>query len=227
MKMKSKLLEHNGLKFYAREGTSDEKTFNEVIVNKTYEKKYFGIKENEKWLDLGGNVGAFALTVLSKGAKVEIYEPDPFSCRMIEKNLKVNNFDANIIQKAVVGNHKKKMTMFVGNDMQVWRNSLYRNWGNQKFSVDCIHFSEVINNNHCCKMDIEGAEIDILENMNIFPKKLVFEWTFQVDKNLNRYRRIVEKMKANYENVKYYSYSQDYVEFQPNWFPKCTNVFNY
>jgi len=226
--MKSKLLEHDGIKFYAREGTSDEKTFNEVIVNKTYQRKYFDIKENERWLDLGGNVGAFALTVLSKGAKVEIYEPDPFSCRMIEKNLKVNNFDANIIQKAVVGNNKKQMTMFVGNNMQVWRNSLYKNWGNEKFSVDCIHFSEVIKNaNDCCKIDIEGAEMEILENMNIFPKKLVFEWSFDVDKNLNRYRRVVEIMKANYENVKSPSYSQDYVEWQSSWFPPCANVFNY
>ena len=40
-------------------------------------------------MDCGGNVGAFALLCLSKGAKVDIYEPDPFCCKMIEKNLKL------------------------------------------------------------------------------------------------------------------------------------------
>ena len=30
---------HKGIKFLVREGTSDEKTFNEVIVNNTYQKK--------------------------------------------------------------------------------------------------------------------------------------------------------------------------------------------
>ena len=104
---------HKGIKFLVREGTSDEKTFNEVIVNNTYQKKDFKIKKGEHWIDLGGNVGSFAVLALSKGATVDIYEPDPFSCKMIEKNLKVNDYDANIYQKAVVANHKKKITMSI------------------------------------------------------------------------------------------------------------------
>ena len=130
--MKIKKLEHKGLILNARVGTSDEKTFDEVIVRNVYEKRYFKIQHGEHWIDLGGNVGAFALNAISKGATVDIYEPDPFNCKMIEKNLRANNFDANIFQKAVVGNDLKKMTMYVGNNMQVWRNSLYKNWGNQK-----------------------------------------------------------------------------------------------
>lgn len=226
--MKLKLLEHEGIKFYAREGTSDEKTFNEVIVKKTYIRKYFNIEEGENWIDLGGNAGAFALTVLSKKAKVKIYEPDPFSCKMIEKNLEVNGYEAEIIQKAVVSNNRKKMKMFVGNNMQVWRNSLFKDWGNESFNVDCVHFSEVLNNKtDCCKMDIEGAEMEILESMKMFPKKLVFEWSFDVDESINRYRRVVNKMKQNYQNVKAPSYSHDYVLWQKSWFPPCANVFNF
>lgn len=106
--MKIKKLEHKGLILNARVGTSDEKTFDEVIVRNVYEKRYFKIKPGEHWIDLGGNVGAFALNAISKGAVVDIYEPDPFNCKMIEKNLKANNFDANIFQKAVVANDLKK-----------------------------------------------------------------------------------------------------------------------
>jgi len=130
--VKVKELNHNGIIFLAREGFSDEKTFNEVVVRNTYEKSYFKIQKGEHWIDLGGNVGAFSLNALSKGATVDVYEPDPFNCKMIERNLKVNNFDANIIQKAVVSTNQKRMTMYVGNNMQVWRNSLYKNWGFQE-----------------------------------------------------------------------------------------------
>lgn len=226
--MKVKRLEHNEIILLAREGTSDEKTFDEVIVRNVYEKRYFKIKPEEHWIDLGGNVGAFALNALSKGATVDIYEPDPFNCKMIEKNLKVNGFDANIFQKGVVANDMKKMKMFVGNNNQVWRNSLYKDWGNKSFNVDCIHFSEVFTNpNHCCKMDIEGAEMAILEAMDLFPKKMVFEWSFDIDESLNRYRKLVRSLDSSYNTVKAPSYSSDFVTWQKSWFPACANVFCY
>jgi FkbM family methyltransferase len=219
-------LEHGALKFAHRVGTSDEKTFDEVIVRNVYEKRYFKIQKGEHWIDLGGNAGAFALNALSKGAsKVDIYEPDPFNCKMIERNLKLNNFDANINQCAVVANDLKKMTMYVGNNMQVWRNSLYKDWGNQKFTVPCKHFSEVITADKCMKMDIEGAEMPILEAMDIFPKKMVFEWSFDIDESLTRYRKIVKKMEQKYPTVKAPSYKDDYVTWQKSWFPACANVF--
>ena len=225
--MRLKQKQHKDIKFIVRDGTSDIKTFDEVIINNTYQRKEFQISPDEHWLDLGGNVGAFAVLALSKGATVDIYEPDPFSCKMIEKNLKVNNYNANIIQKAVVANDKKKMTMYVGNNNQVWRNSLYKNWGNEKFTVECIHFSEIVDENSNVKMDIEGAEMEILESMQTFPKKMVFEWSFDVDPSLTRYRKILCKMNDNYDVVKGSEFNMAYVEWQKSWFPPCTNVYCY
>ena len=218
---------HKGIKFLVREGTSDEKTFNEVIVNNTYQKKDFKIKKGEHWIDLGGNVGAFAVLALSKGATVDIYEPDPFSCKMIEKNLKINDYDANIYQKAVVANDKKKMTMYVGNNMNVWRNSLYKNWGNEKFTIDCVHYENVITKDSIVKMDIEGAEMAILESMQEFPKKMVYEWSFDIDPSLTRYRQILKKMKERYKSIRGTEFNLDFVEWQKSWFPPCANVYCY
>ena len=229
--MKIEILEYKDknlseqLMFAHRLGTSDQKTFDEVIVRNVYEKKYFKILPGEHWIDLGGNAGAFALNALSKCATVDIYEPDPFNCKMIERNLKLNNFDANIHQVAVVANDLKKMTMYVGNNNQVWRNSLYKDWGNQKFTVPCINFNEVITNDKCVKMDIEGAEMSILEAMEEFPKKMVFEWSFDIDESLTRYRKLIKKLGPKYQNVKAPSYSYDYVTWQKSWFPACANVF--
>ena len=228
--MKIKRLDHKGIRFEARSGTSDEKTFEEVIVRNVYEKKYFKIKAGEHWIDLGGNVGAFTLNAISKGASVDVYEPDPYNCKMIERNLKLNGFEANIIQKAIVSTEQKKMTMYVGNNMQTWRNSLYKNWGNQKFTVDCIHFSEVFTNpDHCVKMDIEGAEMPILESMDLMPKKMVFEWSFDIDSSLSRYRKVIDKFKPLYNNLKHSNQFYNIAdESFPNYiFPKCDNIYCY
>ena len=227
-----KITEHNHKKiqFLCREGTSDLKTFEEVIVRNVYERKYFKIKEGEHWFDLGGNVGAFAIQAISKGATVDIYEPDPYNCKMIERNLKLNNMNANIYQKAVVAGKSKKMKMYVGNDLQVWRNSLYKNWGNEKFNVDCIHFSDVLNDSkNCVKMDIEGAEMDILESMDSFPNKMVFEWSLDIDRSLKRYRKMIDKFKPQYKNFMYKEQFYEMAdEFFPRYiFPACDNIYCY
>ena len=227
-----KITEHNHkeIRFLCREGTSDLKTFEEVIVRNVYEKKYFKIEAGEHWIDLGGNVGAFAIQAIRKGATVDIYEPDPYNCKMIERNLNLNNMTANIYQKAAVSSDKKKMYMYVGNDMQVWRNSLYKDWGNQKFSVDCIHFSEVLNEpKNCVKMDIEGAEMDILENMNVFPNKMVFEWSLDIDRSLTRYRKMIDKFKTEYNKLMYKEqfYSLPDESLPNHIFPKADNVYCY
>lgn len=49
----------NRIQFYYRDGFSDKKTFDEVIGNQTYLKKGMQILPGEKWMDCGGNVGAF------------------------------------------------------------------------------------------------------------------------------------------------------------------------
>ena len=101
----------NNIKFFYREGYSDIKTFVEVIQKKTYLKKNMKILPNETWMDCGGNVGAFTLLACSLGANVTVYEPDPYNCEMINKNLKLNGFTAEIKQAALVHNNIKEITI--------------------------------------------------------------------------------------------------------------------
>ena len=221
----------DGIKFYHREGFSDLKTFNEVIGNKTYLKKGMTINKGEKWMDCGGNVGAFALLACSKGAKVTIYEPDPFNCKMIERNLKLNNFDAEIKQAALVHNDTKEIILFIGNNNQTWRNSIVKKWNDKGIKVPCLNFDLEAKNFDCCKMDIEGAEMPILENTNKVFKKLVYEWSFDIDSDLTRFWKIIEKQdllyKINYEKHRTCHDDKREVMWQKSWFPACTNVFAY
>ena len=120
--------EIKGIKFYHREGMSDLKTFNEVLGNEVYLKKGMTIQSGEKWMDCGGNVGAFTLLACSKGAKVTVYEPDPYNCEMIKKNLKLNGFEAEVKQYALVHDNTKELVLFIGNNGNVWRNSIVKKW---------------------------------------------------------------------------------------------------
>jgi FkbM family methyltransferase len=221
--------EIKNIKYYYREGFSDQKTFEEVIGNDTYQKKGMEIAPGEHWMDCGGNVGAFTLLACSKGAQVTVYEPDPFNCEMLEKNLKLNNFKAEIKQAALVHNDKKDIILFVGNNNNVWRNSIVKKWNNMGIKVPCLNFDKEAPKFDYCKMDIEGAEMLILEHTKHKFKKLVFEWSFDIDPSLPRFWSIIEKLQKDYRlanigNTAKFE-SRDYDVWQKSWFPACTNVF--
>ena len=78
-------------------------------------------------------------------------------------------------------------------------------------------------------MDIEGAEMLILENTKTIFKKLVYEWSFDIDTSLTRLWKVIDEQKKKYRveaawgSIKYKE--KDYIQWQPEWFPACTNVF--
>lgn len=217
--------EKTGLKFYYRPDTSDIKTIMEVVERDVYQKKYFQIEAGEHWIDLGGNIGAFTLLALSKGATVEVYEADNEHCELIKMNLELNNLNANVINKAVVHDDTKEIYLNIQKNGNTWRNSIVKNWNGGKKKVDCINIEKVLNHSVCCKMDIEGSEILILENLKTMPKKIVYEWSFDIDDNIDRYREVLKKMFDNYENVKHNSIKDEHKIWQKGWFPPCRNVY--
>ena len=57
----------------------------------------------------------------------------------------------------------------------------------------------------CVKMDIEGAEVEILEKKKEWKgiRKLVFEYSFTLERDMAKFFRIVETLKQSFEVVKY------------------------
>lgn len=226
-----KQAELNGIRYFFRGGTSDEKAFNEVIGNRVYLRKGMKIEKGETWVDAGGNVGAFTLLACSLGANVRVYEPDPNNCKMIEKNLQLNGYSAEVICAGLVHNNVKKANLYVGNNNQVWRNSMFKNWNGKGIKVDCRNFDEETKDGECIKIDIEGAEMPILETTNRTFSKMVFEWSFDIDPSLPRFWNIVERLEEKYITkfpIKRTRYLlRDYDVWQKNWFPACENVYCY
>lgn len=74
-------------------------------------------------------------------------------------------------------------------------------------------------------MDIEGAEMDIVEKMRVFPRKLVLEWSFDIDGNIDRYRAAVERLRENYPNVKARTFADIHTVWPKTWFPPFQMIY--
>jgi FkbM family methyltransferase len=228
--MKLEQSEINGIKFWHRPGFSDIKTFREVIGRDVYQQRGMRILPGDRWMDCGGNVGAFALLACSLKADVVTYEPDPYNCEIIEKNLRLNGFRANVKQRALVHDDRDEVVLFIGNNNNVWRNSIVKKWNNLGIKVPCLNFDQEAQSFDCCKMDIEGAEMLILENTQKIFRKLVYEWSFDIDNSLPRFWSLIEKQQKQYNDFKSVGNvgrfaTRDYVTWQQSWFPACANVF--
>jgi FkbM family methyltransferase len=231
-KTKFERIEYHGLKFDCRPGTSDEKAVKEVVLRKGYARTRVGFVpgEGERWVDLGGNIGAFSVWAASLGATVDCYEPDPDSCEMIDHNIRLNGLEdmVTLHHKAVVGDDRKKATLHRNTARgNVWRNSIERPWrGGTDIEVSCISIDKIWKKNRYIKMDIEGSEMAILEGIGseVVVKGLVFEWSFDVDPSLPRFRAVIERLEGLYSQVLNGASPEGDV-WKPEWFPPCRTVW--
>lgn len=215
-----------GIEFFYRPGTSDLKTFKEVIGQDVYQKRGNKIQKGEHWVDCGGNVGAFALLALKSGANVTIFEPDPFNCEVLRANLELHGYNTECVnQLALVHDETKTAKLYAGTNGNYWRNSLLKNWSGKGVTVNCTKFDDVVPDGVNVKMDIEGLEMPIIELTRRKFNKLIFEWSFDIDPNLERYWRCLEKLEVDYE-LKCATFKGKGITVWPkSWFPACTNVF--
>jgi hypothetical protein len=76
------------------------------------------------------------------------------------------------------------------------------------------------------KIDIEGAEIEILEQMDwkgTKVNKMVFEYSFDIDSYIPRFLKIIEKLRTYFDMVHYTKVKE--TELHYKYFPAATLVF--
>lgn len=210
-------IEVNGLKFNLRPDSSDEKAITEVVKNKGYERKYFKVESGEYWLDLGANIGAFTCFAIQRGATVTAYEPEPNNFAALEANVALNGYVAKLVQAAVVADRieQTELNLYLAdNAEQDWCAGLYKHHRKRSVVVPACKFSSILHGIDAVKMDIEGAEIDILNTVAGFGsvKKLVLEYHFSVRDDVNLYRRIMKRLEGMFANVNYKTFPEHIIK---------------
>lgn len=192
-------VEAAGLRWWLREGTSDWSSIREVAVQRAYFTHAFKPEPGERWLDAGANIGAFACVAAAAGAEVVAYEPWPEAAELARANLRLNDLQARVLEKAVglEGGRGR-----LGLSRSEWRHSLL-NTGGKGYAVPVVAFADAIAGCDAAKLDIEGAERAILEAAELGSlRKLVFEWHFDHWPPTDIYLAVLDRLRQEFPEVR-------------------------
>lgn len=202
-------IEIQNLNCLYRKNTTDLNCLKEVLDQKCYRSvKYdFDVKQGEHWLDLGGNIGAFGLYAMYKGATVDSYEPDTDCYEIMLANYNNNfpQFNSVAINYAITNQKQDNLVFYKGGkDSDRYRTSIIKNT-KQSITLKNLHASQILETEFSgCKMDIEGAEFGLIDD-ELIPNcyKLVFEYHLTKDKSMKNFHRRMDILRKHFSEVLY------------------------
>lgn len=162
----------DGLNVACRARSYDWAVIHELLFAGGYQRAMQFLKQRSDApvvLDLGGNIGLFALLAARTNAQARVfsYEPGPPNYRIFEINRLANPAFMNSIElrREAVGGHSRD-TEWTFDEANPGASGLYSKAG-KKFPVRVRAFSEVLESVPApvalVKIDIEGAEFELLD----------------------------------------------------------------
>jgi FkbM family methyltransferase len=152
--------------------------FAEVWHRRDYDVPRMQIKANDIVIDIGANQGFFTCYAAYHGARVYAFEPFPQSFETLRENVRINGFEKNVAARAwaIGGQNGTANLIYTDREGGVMNsiNLAYCQKKNldtrQQITVPCYTLAQVIEDMkiariRLCKIDCEGAELDILKQV--------------------------------------------------------------
>lgn len=168
-------LKNTASKYYFRNGliANTAAGVDAATLTVVWIKEEYGNVENLKTvIDIGANIGAFALLVAKESPKCRVYayEPEPNNFKLLKKNVKENKFEkkVKIFQQAVSAKSQREKLYI--SEYSPYHSILSKNY--KKFihinsvSLNDVFIKNKINSCDLLKIDCEGSEFNILYNAN-------------------------------------------------------------
>ena len=195
------------LQFKTRPETTDAKVVDEVVKRNVYEHKKFGflLSSCPVWLDLGANIGTFSCLASSRGSRVVAFEPEPENFSLLQENVATNKSNVLCIPHGVVAGQSGTLNLYVcGGDYNKYRHTIFKKRGRQAIQIQVENFMSVLKEHrpNGIKIDIEGAEIEMLESVKKWPSHvthIVFEYSFDIDPSIARFKKIIDHLSEDFD----------------------------
>jgi FkbM family methyltransferase len=192
-----------GLRFLVRPGTTDVQVVAEVVERRAYHRSGFLEAEpGDRWLDLGGNIGTFAVVAAAAGGLVRSFEPEPSNYALLEANVALNGYADRIVTTraaVVAGAPGSRLLYLCAEGANKYRHTLTHIRGRRAVAVDCRRLLDLLDGwPNAVKLDIEGSELPMLAQPHGWPgiRKMVFEYHLDRDRRLARFHERMASLRA-------------------------------
>ena len=204
----------NLAKFKIRVGSTDKPTLWDVFRSGEYERHGFKVNKGDVVMDLGAHIGSFSVLaskMVGNTGKVFAFEPDKYSYELLSYNKNINKC-SNMKLFNVAAWKESKSISFHSSDIDTWSSSVYRSDLENEYKVKAWTLPQMIKstgkNIDLLKIDIEGVEFDIFENITKSDlnkvNKIVLEFHNFIENKPNKHKFIVNRLKKFGYNVKEY-----------------------
>jgi FkbM family methyltransferase len=163
----------------------------------------FGVEKGDHWIDIGAHIGCFSKKVEYYHGTVSSYEPCKDNYDLLKKNIKGQSHNV------AVGVKDDMVHLQIGSKH-------YFNKVIGKGSTPQVSFESILTSGCCVKMDIEGAEIPIMDQCD-FSKinKMVIAYHTNVDKSRDNLLQRVDRLKQWFD-VTHQPIKQEHMNMFPN-----------
>jgi len=139
------------------------------VLDKQYTPPGFELKRDATILDIGGHIGSFAIWAgkTAPDGRVFVFEPNPDTFALLEKNIAANTI-TNVIPAPVAVSGAKSTRTFYASTMNTAESGFYNKGATAKqITVESLALNDIfrqydISSCDFLKLDCEGAEYEIL-----------------------------------------------------------------
>jgi FkbM family methyltransferase len=169
--------------------------------------------QDDVWLDVGGHIGLFAVrmaTQFPKIKKIHAYEALPHNASFAIENIAINNVTAecDVVQKAIIPGEGDSVEFFISNDSG--KHSILPIRGRDMMRLPAININEAIAQHGATaiKMDVEGAEYELIKAVTDWSKIRVFivEYHFMYKplkaNRVQKFQEIISILEQNFDTVR-------------------------
>jgi FkbM family methyltransferase len=160
----------DGARFQVRVNTSDRFIVWEIWQAKVYDDTLLPIRPEDVVVDIGAHIGAFAVRAarLAHRGQVYAYEASSSNYALLMKNRQLNGLENLHIKNRAISNQHGMMPFYTVAE-NGGLGSLVQTTNDSREQVQAMPFTDIISENaieriDLLKVDVEGAEYDILLN---------------------------------------------------------------
>lgn len=177
--------------------------FEDMFLNDEY---YVKLPKNPHIIDLGSEVGLSVCYFKSiyPNARIEAFEPDPASYKLLTKNIKDNAMKKITTCNVALANKVGSIPFYIDSSVDgSLTMSLFAKRQQKRIIVKVNRLSRYIRQKvDLLKMDIEGAEFDVLSDLSHSKKislidNMIIEYHHHIDVNKNDLSRLLALLEKN------------------------------